>query len=126
MLIIPILFRIPYAGSEFEAREERERQASTNLTGSASSELESLRRLKECDCAPTLLAHKREEQGRDGLVPKGFILYLLMNRLPGLRLGPVFWNLESSEREEIRQKFKAAWKYGPLSLHAFFIICFEG
>ncbi len=41
-----------------------------------------------------------------------------MNRLPGVRLEPVFWTLKDSEREEVRQAFKIAWTYVlSLSLH---------
>jgi hypothetical protein len=42
-------------------------------------------------------------------VPNGFILYLLMDLLPGVRLGEgirfegVFWELSRPERDEIRK-----------------------
>ncbi|ODM18034.1 hypothetical protein SI65_06822 [Aspergillus cristatus] len=52
-----------------------------------------------------------DQQDNTGLVPRGFILYLLMNELPGVRLTNSFWSLGATERDEIRQAFKAAWKY---------------
>lgn len=52
-----------------------------------------------------------DQQDITGLVPRRFILYLLMNELPGVRLTNSFWSLGATERDEIRQALKAAWKY---------------
>ncbi|KAL1978988.1 hypothetical protein VTN96DRAFT_7560 [Rasamsonia emersonii] len=100
-----IYMQIPYAGSEFDPPEHRQSQATAtgHLTGFAASELSALKLLTEkaCPSTPTLLDYKHDIQGPEGLVPGGFVFYLLMNKLPGRRLrGDFFWRVldESGER----------------------------
>jgi hypothetical protein len=49
-------------------------------------------------------------QSRDGLVPNGFIAYLLITRVPGVALN-YFWKFSPIIREQIRSAFKVAWEY---------------
>lgn len=44
------------------------------------------------------------------LVPQGYIIYILMNRLPGVPLEK-FWLMDAAERHEIRDAFKTAYQY---------------
>ncbi|KAJ9359018.1 hypothetical protein DTO280E4_4881 [Paecilomyces variotii] len=106
-----IYMQIPYAGSEFELPAVRRRQAD-GFDRFAHNEFTSLKTLtsNQCKSTPSLLDYKDEKQDDFGPVPGGFILYLLMNELPGVRLTDDFWNLERAERDKIRQSFKAAWE----------------
>ncbi|KNG85974.1 hypothetical protein ANOM_006098 [Aspergillus nomiae NRRL 13137] len=53
---------------------------------------------------------KNDLQKETDPVPDGYILFILMNYLPGVQLSEaIFWGLEASEREQIRQAFKLAW-----------------
>jgi hypothetical protein len=114
-----IHMQIPYQGSEFELPEERATQASGILVDASQCEYDALQRLTEKDCksTPTLLGHKKDKQQENGLVPGGYILYLLMTRMPGILLGgndihnPIFWKLPGTTRNDIREAFKVAYKY---------------
>ncbi|KAJ9314530.1 hypothetical protein DTO271D3_5268 [Paecilomyces variotii] len=110
--IMKIYMQIPYAGSEFELPTVRRRQAD-GFDRFAHNEFRSLKTLtsNHCESTPSLLDYKYEKQDDFGPVPGGFILYLLMNELPGVRLtDDGFGNLERAERDKIRQSFKVAWE----------------
>ncbi|KAJ9224917.1 hypothetical protein DTO169E5_568 [Paecilomyces variotii] len=109
--IIKIYKQIPYIGSEFTRPQVRRRQA-LPIDGLAKKELDALRTFTEKGCAstPKLLGYKEEVQGPQDIVPGGFILYLLMERLPGSCLDEyAFWDLDESERAKVLEKFKTAW-----------------
>ncbi|KAJ5940085.1 hypothetical protein N7516_000253 [Penicillium verrucosum] len=62
---------------------------------------------------PKLLGYKTDKKDRSGLVPGGFIIWLVWEIVPGLRLGDgngadPFWALESYEREQVRLAFLEA------------------
>ncbi|KAJ9320086.1 hypothetical protein DTO027B5_8855 [Paecilomyces variotii] len=62
---------------------------------------------------PKLLGYKTDKQDRSGLVPGGFIIWLVWEIVPGLRLGDgngadPFWALEVYEREQVRLAFLEA------------------
>lgn len=92
--------------------EERQAQA-RELRGYAKYELESLTHFTEKSCLsiPKLLTHREDAQGPQGFVPNGYALYLLMEKLPGRRLGENFWALSAQDRDEIRERFKGAWMH---------------
>lgn len=50
---------------------------------------------------------------------EGLILYLLMNKMPGVRLTSSFWSSLTTERDEIRRAFRVAYEYAPTSLCIF-------
>ncbi|OQD95336.1 hypothetical protein PENSOL_c021G05409 [Penicillium solitum] len=65
---------------------------------------------------PKLIGYKTGTQDRSGLVPGGFIIWLVWEIVPGLRLGDddgagPFWALESEEREQVRTAFVNALPY---------------
>lgn len=65
-----------------------------------------------CASAPKLLAHKKVKQDADGPVPGGFMLYMTMDRLPGVPLSSLdFWGLGRADRDNIRRAFKVALTY---------------
>lgn len=108
------MFRIPYAGSEFERPEIRGQQVS-DVTYFANNEFTALKTLtrNRCRSTPTLLDYKKDRQDDTGLVPGGFMLYLLMNELSGVRLTDSFRNFPAPERDQIWKEFRAAWEYVP-------------
>ncbi|KAL2216427.1 hypothetical protein M432DRAFT_61931 [Thermoascus aurantiacus ATCC 26904] len=85
--VMKIHMQIPYNGSEYDPPALRSEQATEKLSGLAWAEREALQLLTKNGCAstPELLSFKQEEQGNDMWVPGGYILYMLMSRLPGER-----------------------------------------
>lgn len=73
-------------------------------------------------CTPTLHAWKHEKQGTQMWIPGGFIVYILMEKLPGMRLDDI-WSLERKERYEVRKSFKEAWGYVASPLEIFIYWC---
>lgn len=106
--------RIPYAGSDFAIHGERARQATDSLTPFGRDQINALTTLTENNCSstPTLVAKREFKQDSTGPVPGGFMVYLLMQHHPGVQLNKrVFWNLEPSERQQMREAFKEALTY---------------
>jgi hypothetical protein len=66
-------------------------------------------RRKHCLSTPKLLGYKTK-QGDDGFVPGRYICFFLMNCVPGVSLKNGFWDLELTEREDIRTAFEAAYR----------------
>lgn len=101
-------------GSEIETYDVRSNQASDTLAQFASNEYTALVQLTKmhCQSTPNLVAWKQEKQDESGLVPGGFILFMVMGELPGCRLNSdIFWKLPRQERDDIREAFQVAWKY---------------
>lgn len=76
-------------------------------------EIMALKRFKEGSCAavPELLGYSETVQSKDGLVPGGYITYLVWDKVPGESLsGELFWSFELPKRDLIRQKFRAAYE----------------
>lgn len=97
----------------FSVPSIRAQQASENIGHIAKAELAALKQLSETECssAPRLLDYCQMKQTDDMIVPQGYILYILMNRLPGVPLGDIFWQLDAAERQDIRGAFKIAYEY---------------
>jgi hypothetical protein len=55
-----------------------------------------------------MLDWKQEIQSADMWLPDGYIVYILMNKLPGIRMNSLSI-LPCQERHELRESFKAAW-----------------
>lgn len=108
-----IYMQIPYQGTEAEPPEDRAQQASSRTH----EELTALKTFtdKNSKITPTLLAYKEDKQDDRGIVPGGYITYLVWNILPGLRLGDnlgaaAFWHLPPTERDDIRAFFEKEYK----------------
>ncbi|RHZ72043.1 hypothetical protein CDV55_106574 [Aspergillus turcosus] len=103
-------------------------QASANIPEDLEEYIEALRRLRDCKFTPNLLEHKVDVQEEDGLVPRGWSVYLLATAVPGIPLAiegsryeyenqltflvpdVEFWkNLDRPTRDEIRTQFEAAY-----------------
>ncbi|KAF7616694.1 hypothetical protein AFLA_004751 [Aspergillus flavus NRRL3357] len=111
LAVVKIFVQIPYAGSDFAIHDERARQATDSLTPFGRDQINALTTLTENNCSstPTLVAKREFKQDSTGPVPGGFMVYLLMQHHPGVQLNKrVFWNLEPSERQQMREAFKEA------------------
>ena len=117
--LMKIHMQIPYEGSEFDLPQERATQASEFPRKPSQLEYTALKFLteKRCTSTPTLLGYKMDKQQENCLVPGGYMLYLLMTRMPGIPLGPdaewncPFWKLPDAKRDEIREAFEVAYRY---------------
>ncbi|KAF7713308.1 Uncharacterized protein PECH_005708 [Penicillium ucsense] len=103
--LMRIYTRVPHGKTEMHDAATRSQQVTTfeppeliayrDLTEKGSSE------------TPRLLGYKTGKQDGSGLVPGGFIIWLVWEIVPGLRLGDgngadAFWALESDERQRVR------------------------
>lgn len=65
-----------------------------------------------CESAPRLINYKRNTQNDYGHVPGGFVVYLVTEKLPGIRLSQEeYWGFLKEKRQEIREAFKTAFEY---------------
>ncbi|KAB8215024.1 hypothetical protein BDV33DRAFT_208724 [Aspergillus novoparasiticus] len=110
LAVAQIFMLIPYAGSDFAIHDERARQASDSVTPFGRDQINALTTLTENNCSstPTLLAKREFKQDSTGPVPGSFMVYLLMQHLHGVQPNKVFWSLEPSERQQVREAFKEA------------------
>lgn len=102
-----IYLQVPYRGTEIEDPDTRATQA-TKIIPQELIAYEELTR--KSSITPKLLGHKTTIQDKSGPVPGGFVVWLVWEMLPGLRLGSrhgpdAFWALDDTEREEIRISF---------------------
>lgn len=104
--------------------EDQAKQARTVLHPSAQEEIRALKTLNwnGCSSAPTLLAQKEDVQGAHDWVPGGYILYLLMNKLPGIQV-PWVTHLCPEEQAAFEDAFKKAWLYVLMSLAFTLFVC---
>ncbi|KAJ5779107.1 hypothetical protein N7457_006827 [Penicillium paradoxum] len=103
-----VYIQVPHRTTEMDDADTRGQQA----TSWTPQELVSLLDLTEkgLNITPKLLGYKTSTQDRSGLVPGGFIIWLVWEIVPGLRLGDrngagPFWGLQSYEREQVRVSF---------------------
>ncbi|OOQ87318.1 hypothetical protein PEBR_17817 [Penicillium brasilianum] len=99
-----IYLQVPYSGSETEDADTRAKQAITHIP----RELLAYQDLTTQDLGftPKLLGYKISTQDKSGFVPGGFAVWLVWEKVPGVRLSEnEFWALQHPEREEIRQYF---------------------
>lgn len=107
-----IYFQVPNPGTESQLPRLRRQQAAPPHEH---LELQALKDLRErhCTVVPALLAYKEGKQGKDGLVPDGYITHIVWDMVPGKPLDTdQFWRPESAPlRQAVRAKFRYIWKY---------------
>ena len=98
-------------GTETRSARERAQQARNIPEPGIRSEIKALQVLTQaaCSSAPTLLTWKQEKQNADMWLPDGYIVYILMNKLPGICIESIDF-LPRHERDELRKSFKDAWQ----------------
>jgi hypothetical protein len=76
-----VYMQIANQGTEFEPIEERAKQAADRTVDTIHEEIQVLKLLteKKSQHTPTLLGYKEEKQDNSGLVPGGYVCYLLWN-----------------------------------------------
>lgn len=106
--------QIPLVGTEFVSADERAQQATTYEP----VELRALRDMTNMGSlnTPQLLDSSFQTQDSNGLVPGGFLIFLVWQIVPGLRLGDnlgaeAFWALEQKERSDIQAAFPYEYEY---------------
>ncbi|CAI7594234.1 unnamed protein product [Penicillium viridicatum] len=93
-----IYFQVPNPGTESQLPRLRRQQAAPPREHLELQALEDLRE-RHCTVVPALLAYKEGKQGKDGLVPDGYITHC-------------FWRAESAPlRQAVRAKFRYIWEY---------------
>ncbi|KAJ5530057.1 hypothetical protein N7527_003450 [Penicillium freii] len=97
------------AETEFHKSTRRAAQATTSPGHAEIAAFKTLRSAQS-DVAPQLLALRQDKQGNDGLIPGGYIDYLVWATVPGKPLAKEeFWRLHPSLRKIIRGKFKVLY-----------------
>ena len=101
-----IYIQVPHRTTEIDDPDTRGQQATTYTPPELNAYLD-LTKERSCN-TPKLLGYKSGTQDFSGLVPGGFITWLVWEIVPGLRLGDrngagPFWCLESYEREQVRE-----------------------
>ncbi|KAJ5582358.1 hypothetical protein N7535_000978 [Penicillium sp. DV-2018c] len=107
-----IYFQIPNPGTEYQLPQLRQQQA---VPPPKHLELQALKDFSEkhCTVVPALLAYKKGKQGKDGVVPDGYITHIVWEKVSGEPLDTdQFWKPESARlREAVRTKFRDVWEY---------------
>ncbi|KAJ9194365.1 hypothetical protein DTO166G4_1581 [Paecilomyces variotii] len=106
---IKIYMQIPWIDAEFTSAAARKAQADINRSEDMASEIKALRKLTQNTAkhAPHLVAELHTKQGDDGIVPTGFISYLLMTWCPGVPLGEGDYDYQTMPQAERKRIFKA-------------------
>jgi hypothetical protein len=111
--------QVPHPGTEYEDIEDRRLQASL----CPHTEVQALMDFHNANATmtPALLGIKEEFQGSDGCVPGGYIVFIVFEKVPGIRLADdqsapypgfplhtFFRRFERKERNAIREQFDKA------------------
>lgn len=112
---------VPNKGSEFYPPEERAKQA----TPGYHREYEAMKTFyeKKSTITPALLAYKEDVQDNQELVPGGYAITFVFERVPGVRLAEdkivpgygaplhaFFQKFDDSERDKIRSHFDEGYR----------------
>ncbi|GES66803.1 hypothetical protein ATEIFO6365_0016009100 [Aspergillus terreus] len=110
--LLKLRMQIPFRDSALKSRQERAKQAQSDMLFDAECEVDALQTLTQAGCSssPKLLAWKHELQGESDWVPGGVMDYILMEKLPGTT-PPFYLNPDVTEQEwnELRAAFKEAY-----------------
>lgn len=105
MAFMRIYLQVPIVGTEFQASQVRAKQAAPPKLH---AELSALRCLKEmnCDVVPDLLCYQEQVQDQDGIVPGGYVTYLVWDKVNT----QTFWNLDLPSRQAICTQFRNVYQ----------------
>ncbi|QKX58235.1 uncharacterized protein TRUGW13939_05356 [Talaromyces rugulosus] len=104
-----IYMQIPYTGSDNSQPEDRAQQALPKAEITEEMALLALTK-QGCKSISPVFNWKREEQDESGPVPGGYLVYLVVADLPGVRISrDDYWNLSRKQRDEVRDAFKVAY-----------------
>jgi hypothetical protein len=103
--------QIPLDGTRLDNSSVRKAQACKPRNH---VELEALKHLTErrCPVTPRLLGYRTDKQDEHDIVPGGYILYLVWEKVRGDSLDiKWFWSLPYNQREKFRKKFQEAYMF---------------
>ncbi|KAK2757286.1 hypothetical protein FQN54_004800 [Arachnomyces sp. PD_36] len=106
--IIKIHMQIPHSGGPSVKQAANEEITRINIC--AKTEIDFLTHLTKhgCRSTPRLISHTLIRQTEEMRLPGGYIIFLLMEKLPGKTIFD-FWNYDLGTRNRIRAAFKSAW-----------------
>ncbi|EAU38935.1 predicted protein [Aspergillus terreus NIH2624] len=110
--VIKIHMQIPWIDTINKGPAIRAQQACSGRFSSARGEVQALSIFtkKNCSSTPTLPDSKHIRQAGDQWIPRGFMWYILMERLPGINPElPFEREMDRAERDALRAAFKVAW-----------------
>lgn len=108
LAFICIYKEIPLDGTEFNNLENRKKQA----TIESFVELDALKKFTETECTatPKLLGYQINSQGVNDVIPRGYIIHLIFEKVRGEPLEfEEFWSFPLYKRKSIHDKFKVAY-----------------
>ncbi|KAJ5116648.1 hypothetical protein N7456_000996 [Penicillium angulare] len=108
-----IYLQVPFLGTEHQSAQSRGRQK-TNFNPRELIAYHKMTRDEEVSqFTPNLLGYEKGQQSEHGLVPKGFEIAVVWQRVPGVCLGlpstvqaSPFWDLPLSKRDRVREHFE--------------------
>ena len=100
--------RIPDKDNETQDPEIRAKAAWTDLSAHTEGEINALTRLTrgKCPYTPKLLSILSEKQDHKMWIPGGFIVFILMEKVPGVPLDNFWSDMTRSQRDEVRNAFR--------------------
>lgn len=104
-----VYMQIPHLGTEDASHSIRSAQAGFRTH----DDIEAMKLFRDnrARYVPWCLGVKDIKQDNFGLVPGGYMSYLLWEKLPGVHLDmETFWSLDRAERDAIREAFEPAYK----------------
>ncbi|KAJ5613622.1 hypothetical protein N7528_007276 [Penicillium herquei] len=114
--IIKIRLQIPWLRTARKRSETRAKQSTSNIPATFDLEVEALSKLTQAGCSstPALYSSKKDQQTWDELVPGGYKLFILMEKLRGSPDAvDLFFTAKRRdsrlERDNLRKAFKKAW-----------------
>ncbi|PYI31089.1 hypothetical protein BP00DRAFT_425884 [Aspergillus indologenus CBS 114.80] len=105
--------QIPNSVDDPSASQKFIQPPKRDLGDRTSQEIEALRALTNagCSCTPRYIASKHEHQSLESWVPRGFLDYIVMEKLEGVTLSERYFSfLPPEEQKEIRTAFKSSYE----------------
>ena len=101
-----VYLQIPVIGTQYQSPQNRRKQAAKPQQHIELTTLKVFKKL-ECNVVPDLLACQEGKQGEDSIVPRGYITYVVWDKVSGESLDEErFWVLDFESRKAIRARFR--------------------
>ncbi|PYI04667.1 hypothetical protein BO78DRAFT_398782 [Aspergillus sclerotiicarbonarius CBS 121057] len=110
--IMKIRMQIPYIEEDPNSSIPSSEQALTGLSGHTEREIKALRGLTKagCSCTPHYITSKHEDQGAGDCIPGGFLEYLVMEKVEGIKLShDILDRLDAQRQIKLREAFRSSY-----------------